>query len=187
MSGARHASQQHTARASCLRPAHQQSKLQMLLCTQTGRQTAVPQLERGVCGAEIYTAVATSDPVFVSGCEGGGGPTEVDLRCQGTPSDVCGCVQVAAISETPYYGCVMSGYSAEDSLPLVTLPGVVEGLPQPACDAADRVKRFIPSSALPPTSSAPCLWHNQAMPVPRALRASNHVSTLMLPCLKVWC
>ena len=102
-----------------------------------------------MCDAAVYTAIAASDPLFVSGCASGGGPTPVDLRCQGAASDVCGCIKVSAISETPYYGCVMSGYAAEDSLPLVTLPGVVENLPQPACDAPDRVKRFIPTSAHP--------------------------------------
>jgi hypothetical protein len=99
-----------------------------------------------LCAAAVYPVVNPSDAIFSTGCPEGDSATQVDLRCHGQAADACGCLKVPAISKTPYYGCVMSGYSAQDAMPLVTLPGVVTTAPQPVCEAPERSFRYFPTS-----------------------------------------
>ena len=98
--------------------------------THRKQPTAVGSQAQCFRGAGIYPTVPEDVQLFAedpSACAINAPPTYVDFRCQGYAGDRCGCLSIPSVSQTPYFGCVLSGYTAPaaSEIPLVTLPGVV--------------------------------------------------------------
>ena len=117
--------------------------------------------------AGMYGPVVDDGLMFAadpSACGVAAAPTPVDLRCQGYNADLCGCLQVPSIAADPYFGCVISGYNAaaeasagnNASLPLVTLPGVVDTATLNLF-AGPCVDRLRPTAAAAPCAFVFCL------------------------------
>ena len=110
----------------------------------------------------MFARVQDSESLLASNparCRGNSGDgAYYDLRCQGFKGDLCGCLDIPAVSSDPYFGCVLSGYDAwaaeggGDALPLVTLPGVVDAqsVQELDCGGIERAVATVSNCARPP-------------------------------------